>query len=265
MLPFPTWKPETYPPSSSFPLFGAAPGQLPPQFKASQHLQAMMARNKPVQDILKDRANRDFPQHTPYRSVEPSEIDEMPALETVGDDPEPVPAEMPPYHRRDDDLMPQETGYQRIARQAETTGRVGMSIGEMAGHAITGSLALTGGILLGTGLGAASAASYIYGALPGGRSSSDDDEVTPPDTQPTVAQRRRETAGPVAERVQAIETQVQAQAQPQAQRAPEHYDISDRDEAPPPDPPTRRSSGRPGMGGFFGGLFGRPQATAFAY
>ena len=272
MLPYETWKPQNYPPSSAFPYFGAAPGQLPPQFKQSEHLQAMMARKAPVTQIMKDRADQEYPMHTPYRSMEPSEISEMPALETV-EPPEPVPAEMPPYRRYDRPDRPAESTLLRTMNQAEVGGRAGMAIGNVAGHMIGGSLALAalgGGVLVGTGLGVASVASHIYGALPG-RSSSDDynEEVTPPDTQPTRARVRVETAGPVRERVrervQAIETQVQAQAQPKALKEPEHYDIAQDDEEPPPaDPPTRWSRPRGSSGGFFG-LFGRPQATAFAY
>ena len=271
MLPFPVWKPEGYPPSDSFPLFGSGPGQLPPQFKASQHLQAMMARNKPVQDIMKDRANRDFPQHTPYRSLAPSEAsDGPPPLEEVGD-PEPAPLAMQPYHAPPEEPMPQENG---LMRRIEVGGRIGLGVGNVAGHLLGGSLAATalvGGLAVGVPLGMASLAGHIYRALPGPSSGDSGDEgsgeVTPPTTAPTRARRRLETAGPaVRERILAIEdrTQAQPEAQPQPQR-PEHFDISDPEERRA-DPPTVRSSGRqPGMGGFFGGLFGRPAQTVGAF
>jgi hypothetical protein len=69
----------------------------------------------------------------------------------------------------------------------------------------------------------------------------------------------------VRERIVAIEdrTQAQPEAQPQPQGT-QHFDISDPEERR--DPPTVRSSGRqPGMGGFFGGIFGRPAQTVGAF
>ena len=271
MLPYETWKPQNYPPSSAFPYFGAAPGQLPPQFKHSEHLSAMLDRKKPVSQIMKDRADRGYPPHTPYRSVEPSEISEMPALETVEPPPEPVPAEMPPYRPHDRPDRPAESTLLRTRNQMETGAHMGYTVGRVAGQFMGGTLAVGafgGAAVIGAGVGMASIASGIYNALPGGRSSSDDydEDVTPPDTQPILAHRRRETAGPVAERVQAIEAQTQG---------PEHFDISQGDEPAPPDAPARRSSGRPGpppqrgrssgsAGGGMG-LFGTHRPMAFAH
>ena len=166
--------------------------------------------------------------------------------------------------------MPQENG---LMRRIEVGGRIGLGVGNVAGHLLGGSLAATalvGGLAVGVPLGMASLAGHIYRALPGPSSGDSGDEgtaeVTPPTTAPTRARRRLETAGPaVRERILAIEdrTQAQPEAQPQPQR-PEHFDISDPEERR--DPPTVRSSGRqPGMGGFFGGLFGRPAQTVGAF
>ena len=160
----------------------------------------------------------------------------------------------------------------------ETGAHMGYTVGRVAGQVMGGTLAVGafgGAAVIGAGVGMASIASGIYSALPGPRSSSADDgggndEVTPPEAPPQVAQRRVERAGPVAERVQAIEGQEQTpEPQPQAQR-PEIYDISDPLEETPaadpparPDPPTVRN--RPSGAGFLGGLFGTHRPMNFAY
>ena len=277
MLPYETWKPQNYPPSSAFPYFGAAPGQLPPQFKHSEHLSAMMARNKPVREIMKDRADREHPPYTPYQSTAPSEASEVPALETVE---EPPPAEPPlamvPHrpHDRPDDMpeRPAASTMLRTRNQMETGAHMGYTVGRVAGQVMGGTLAVGafgGAAVIGAGVGMASIASGIYNALPGPRSSSADDgggndEVTPPEAPPQVAQRRVERAGPVAERVQAIEGQEQTpEPQPQAQRGPQMYDISEGDPPARPDPPTVRN--RPSGSGFLGGLFGTHRPMTFAH
>ena len=176
--------------------------------------------------------------------------------------------------------MPQENG---LMRRIEVGGRIGLGIGNVAGHVIGGSLAVAAlgtGVVVGTGLGMASLAGHIYSALPGPSSGGSDDggsdEVTPPTTTPARARRSLETAGPaVRERILAIEDRTQ----PRPQR-PEHFNIFDPEDLPEETTradnptarssgrasgssarPTARSSGRPGMGGFFGGIFGKPAQT----
>ena len=262
MLPVPRYRPETYPPSDRFPRFGSGAGKPPPQFKASEHLHAMMQRKKPANDILRARAAQDFPPaETPYRSVAPSEadLDDMPPLEEVPDEEAPQFNDRPP-DRPDDrpQEAPRESAWARARRRVGQGHAVGEPLGIVGAHMLRG-VANIG--YWGIGGLAGIAGGAIRTVLdPSGDNyvPPDDDEPQPParEEQPARAQRAVERNGPVAPRVQAIERRAQ-EVQPQG-RQPDYHTIHSSDEEPVM-PRPRMRSGR--SGGGFGAQAGRAMSS----